>query len=108
MMSRMAASLPGTPWASFRAAGMRSSHPRWGDRSVWMRAIMPRQPVTAELGLAMLFARLGLALDEQKQPQKALYFARIANWLAPSSDAAKLALAELFDRQGLDARRLRC
>ncbi len=61
-------------------------------------------PVTAELGLAMLFARLGLALDEQGQPQKALYFARIANWIAPSSDAAKLSLAELFDRQGLDAK----
>lgn len=61
-------------------------------------------PVTAELGLAMLFARLGLALDDQGQPQKALYFARIANWIAPSSDAAKLALAELFDRQGLDAK----
>lgn len=61
-------------------------------------------PVTAELGLAMLFARLGLALDEQRQPQKALYFARIANWIAPSSDAAKLSLAELFDRQGLDVK----
>lgn len=59
-------------------------------------------PVTAELGMAMLFARLGLALDEQKQPQKALYFSRIATWLAPSSDAAKLALAELLDRQGID------
>jgi Flp pilus assembly protein TadD len=61
-------------------------------------------PVTAEVGLAMLFARLGLALDEQKQPQKALYFARIANWIAPSSDAAKLSLAELFGRQGLDGK----
>lgn len=61
-------------------------------------------PVTAELGLAMLFARLGLALDEQRQPQKALYFARIANWIAPSSDAAKLSLAKLFDRQDLDVK----
>ena len=61
-------------------------------------------PVTAELGLAMLFTRLGLALDEQRQPQKALYFARIANWIAPSSDAAKLSLAELFDRQGLEVK----
>lgn len=61
-------------------------------------------PVRAELGLAMLFARLGLALDEQRQPQKGLYFARIANWLAPSSDAAKLALAELFDRQEHDVK----
>ena len=62
------------------------------------------QPVTAGLGMAMHFVRLALALDEQKQPQKALYFARIATWLAPSSDAAKLALAELFDRQGLDGK----
>ena len=61
-------------------------------------------PVTAELGLAMLFARLGLALDEQGQPQKALYFARIANWIAPTSDAAKLSLAELFDQHELDAK----
>ena len=37
--------------------------------------------VTAELGLAMLFTRLGLALDEQRQPQKGLLFARIATWL---------------------------
>lgn len=61
-------------------------------------------PVTADLGLAMLFARLGLALDEQRQPQKGLYFARISTWLAPSSDAAKLALAELLDRQDMDAK----
>jgi hypothetical protein len=61
-------------------------------------------PVTPELGLAMLFARLGLALGEQGQPQKALYFARIANWIAPTSDAAKLSLAELFDQHELDAK----
>lgn len=59
-------------------------------------------PVTAELGMAMLFARLGLALEEQRQPQKGLYFARMANWIAPSSDAAKLALAELLERQDID------
>lgn len=55
--------------------------------------------MTAELGLAMLFARLGLALDEQRQAPKGLYFVRIASWIAPSSDAAKLALAELLERQ---------
>lgn len=60
--------------------------------------------VTAQLGLAMLFTRLGLALDEQRQPQKGLLFARIATWLAPSSNAAELGLAELLDRQDLDAK----
>lgn len=60
--------------------------------------------MTAELGLAMLFARLGLALDEQRQAPKGLYFARIANWIAPSSDAAKLALAELLERQDQKAK----
>ncbi len=61
-------------------------------------------PITAELGLAMLFSRLGLALDEQRQPQKGLYFARIATWLAPNSDAARLSLAELLDRQDMDSK----
>lgn len=61
-------------------------------------------PITAELGLAMLFSRLGLALDEQRQPQKGLYFARIATWMAPNSEAARLSLAELLDRQDLDSK----
>lgn len=56
--------------------------------------------ITADLGLAMLFARLGLALDEQRQPQKGLYFARIAGWIAPSSDAVRLVLVELLGREG--------
>lgn len=58
--------------------------------------------VTAEIGLAMMFARLAIALDEQKQPQNALYFARLGQWIAPTSDAAKLSLAELLQRQGLN------
>lgn len=58
--------------------------------------------ITAEIGLAMMFARLAIALDEQKQPQNALYFARLGQWIAPTSDAAKLSLAELLQRQGLN------
>jgi Flp pilus assembly protein TadD len=60
--------------------------------------------VGAEIGLALLFARLSIALDEQKQPQNALYFGRLAQWIAPASDAAKLSLAELLQRQGLGSK----
>ncbi len=61
-------------------------------------------PISAEIGLSMLLARLSLALDEQRQAQKGLAFARLATWVAPNSDAAKLALAELLDRQDMEAK----
>jgi Flp pilus assembly protein TadD len=51
--------------------------------------------ITADLGLSALFARLALALREQKQPEKALYFARLATWSSPESDAAKLVFAQI-------------
>jgi Flp pilus assembly protein TadD len=43
---------------------------------------------------------LAHALAEQKQPEKGLYFARLAYWVAPTDDAAKLALAEMLAKQG--------
>ncbi len=54
-------------------------------------------PIGKGVGLAALFGRLALALDEQKQPDEALYFARLAMWSSPDSDAAKLTFATVAD-----------
>lgn len=70
-----------------REIGVEADHPQAG-------------PVTPEIGLAAQFSRLARALAEQKQPEKGLYFARLANWIAPNDDAAKLALAEMLAKQG--------
>jgi Flp pilus assembly protein TadD len=53
--------------------------------------------ITAELGLSVLFARLAVALQEQKQPEKALFFARLATWISPQSDPAKLTFAAITE-----------
>jgi tetratricopeptide (TPR) repeat protein len=53
-----------------------------------------------DLGLAALFARLSDQLQSQSANDKALYFARLAHWTAPSSDIAKLTLARRLDEKG--------
>jgi tetratricopeptide (TPR) repeat protein len=70
-----------------RQIGVEADHPQAG-------------PVTPEIALAAQFSRLAHALAEQKQPEKGLYFARLAYWVAPTDDAAKLALAEMLAKQG--------
>jgi Flp pilus assembly protein TadD len=50
--------------------------------------------IRPEEAIAALHTRLASALLEQKNPDQALYFARIANWLAPDSDPARLVLAQ--------------
>jgi Flp pilus assembly protein TadD len=60
--------------------------------------------ITAEIGLSALFARLALALQEQKQPEKALYFARLATWSSPESDPAKLAFAQIAKAEQMPAK----
>lgn len=70
-----------------RQIGVEPDHPQAG-------------PVTPEIGLAAQFSRLAHALAEQKQPEKGLYFARLAYWVAPTDDAAKLVLAEILAKQG--------
>jgi Flp pilus assembly protein TadD len=60
--------------------------------------------ITAELGLSALFARLAIALQEQKQPEKALYFARLATWSNPESDPARLAFAQIAKAEQMPAK----
>jgi tetratricopeptide (TPR) repeat protein len=65
-------------------------------------ATTARQPSKQliELGLASHFARLSDQLQSQSANGKALYFARLAHWTAPSSDIAKLTLARRLDEIG--------
>ncbi|MGL5838760.1 MAG: tetratricopeptide repeat protein [Sphingorhabdus sp.] len=58
--------------------------------------------ISPEVALASLFSRLSFALDAQKQSDKALYFARLANWIEPNNDFATIALAEIANRSGFD------
>jgi Flp pilus assembly protein TadD len=58
-----------------------------------------QQDITAsgikpEQAIAALHTRLANALIEQKNLDQALYFARIAHWLAPENDPARLVLAQ--------------
>lgn len=57
-------------------------------------------PVTAETGLAAHFSRLARALADQKQPEKGLYFARLAYWVAPGEESSTLVLADLLAKAG--------
>jgi tetratricopeptide (TPR) repeat protein len=56
-----------------------------------------------EEGLAAFYVRLAEALIEQGAPEKGLIFARMANWLVPTNDAAKLVLARALDLDGSQA-----
>ncbi len=63
------------------------------------------QPKTAaimrpEEGVAALYTRLAASLLEQKVPQQALILSRIANWVDPESDPAKLTLARALQENG--------
>ena len=54
-----------------------------------------------EEALAALNVRVARTLLEQKNGEKALVFARIAQWLAPKNDSAKLILSQVLNDQGL-------
>jgi tetratricopeptide (TPR) repeat protein len=51
----------------------------------------------ADLGLAAHFARLSDQLKEQSAEPQSLYFARLAYWIAPSSEFARMTLAKRLD-----------
>ncbi len=57
--------------------------------------------ISGEEGLAALHIRVARALLEQKNSEKALIFARVAQWLAPESDSTKLVLAQALKDQSL-------
>ncbi len=54
----------------------------------------PRARLPALDGVATIYTRLSAALMEQNVPEQALIMARIATWLDPKSEPAKLALAK--------------
>jgi Flp pilus assembly protein TadD len=56
--------------------------------------IKPKSRLQASDGVATIYTRLSAALIEQNVPEQALIMARIANWLDPKSEPAKLALAK--------------
>ncbi len=64
--------------------------------------IKPKARLQASDGVATIYTRLSAALIEQHVPEQALIMARIANWLDPKSEPAKLALAKslLWSKQG--------
>jgi tetratricopeptide (TPR) repeat protein len=66
----------------------------------------PAAKMLPETALAALHIRVARTLIEQNNGEKALVFARVAAWLAPSSDPAKLLLAQVLDNQGLPDRAL--
>jgi Flp pilus assembly protein TadD len=66
----------------------------------------PAAKMLPETALAALHIRVARTLLDQNYGDKALVFARIATWLAPSSDPAKLLLAQALDNQELPDRAL--
>lgn len=62
--------------------------------------------LSAQEGLSALHVRIAQALLDQKVDDQALVVARIAYWYAPTSEPAKLLLANALARQGLDEQSL--
>ena len=52
-------------------------------------------------GIAALHVRIAATLLDQKSADTALVFARIANWLDPSNQSAKLLIADALESEGL-------
>jgi Flp pilus assembly protein TadD len=77
------------------------------EKSFVARLTMPQKnsasaTLQPEEAIAALHTRIASALLEQKTPEQALFFARIANWLAPESDPARLILAQALMVANLD------
>jgi tetratricopeptide (TPR) repeat protein len=53
-----------------------------------------------ELGIAAHFARLSDQLHSQSAAEQALYFGRLAHWIAPWSEVGKLTLSNRLDEAG--------
>jgi tetratricopeptide (TPR) repeat protein len=57
-------------------------------------------PFPSEQAIAALFSRLSTQLDEQGINEQALYFARLAQWIAPDSPFARITLAGQLAKRG--------
>jgi tetratricopeptide (TPR) repeat protein len=66
------------------------------------------QPTVARLsaseGLSALYRRIGTSLVEQNVPEQGLLLTRVADWIAPQSDATRIALARALEENGLPER----
>ncbi len=52
-------------------------------------------------GLAALYRRVGASLVEQDVPEQGLLLARIADWIAPQTDATRIGLGRALEANGL-------
>lgn len=59
------------------------------------------QAFPGEMAIAALFARLSDQLDEQGVADQALYFARLAHWIAPDSAYGRMTLAKRLAQRDL-------
>lgn len=71
----------------------------WGtEKPSTAKAIAKLAPAD---GLSALYRRVGAALVEQEVPQQGLLLTRVADWIAPQSDATRMALAKALEANGL-------
>ncbi len=75
----------------------------YGEALVKTAKNEPAAKLTPEDAIAALHLRVARTLLQQKNGEKALIFARIALWLAPKNDAAKLVLSQVLNDQGVTA-----
>jgi Flp pilus assembly protein TadD len=63
-------------------------------------ALSSRRKFTAEQGISALFTRLANGLIDQETAEQGLILSRMASWIDPVSDPAKLALSRALNEQG--------
>jgi Flp pilus assembly protein TadD len=63
-------------------------------------ALASRRKFTAAQGIGALFTRLANALIDQESAEQGLILSRMASWIDPASDPAKLALSRALYEQG--------
>jgi tetratricopeptide (TPR) repeat protein len=75
----------------------------YGAEIVKTTSKSPLAKLHPEEALAALYVRMGRTLLEQKNGEKALVFARVAQWLSPETSSVKLLLVQVLNDQGLNA-----
>ncbi len=75
----------------------------YGTEIVKTTSKSPLATLRPEEALAALYVRMGRTLLEQKNGERALVFARVAQWFAPENVPTKLLLAQALKDQGLNA-----
>lgn len=75
----------------------------WSDAAAAPLSQKKRTRMTLEDGLAALHVRVATTLVDQNLPNEGLVMARVAQWLSPDFDPARLMLARALAAQGLEA-----